>query len=91
MRTQVDWRSGAACRHIYPELFFPEGSAGPALQATDLAKRICGTCPVRVWCLRWALDHGAAFGIWGGLAEGERRDLRHVLAQTRNGQGSQYV
>jgi len=91
MRTQMDWRARAACRHIDPELFFPEGSAGPALQATELAKRICGTCPVQAWCLRWALDNGAAFGVWGGFTEGERRDLRHALAQSRYGQGIRYA
>jgi WhiB family redox-sensing transcriptional regulator len=88
MRTQMDWRSRAACRNIDPELFFPEGSTGPALQATELAKRICGTCPVQTWCLRWALDHRAAFGVWGGHTEDERRSLRHAFAQTSNEQGS---
>ena len=79
MRTQLDWRVCAACRYMDPELFFPEGTAGPALQATDKAKRICGTCPVQARCLLWALDHNAAFGIWGGLTEDERRRLRHAL------------
>ena len=29
--------------------------------------------------LDWALDHGVAFGIWGGLTEDERRAIRGVL------------
>jgi WhiB family redox-sensing transcriptional regulator len=91
MREQTNWRTRAACRHINPELFFPEGTAGPALQVTDLAKRICAMCPVQAWCLNWALDHGAAFGIWGGLTEGERRDLRQALAHPRCRQGSPHV
>ena len=78
MREQENWRMRAACRHSNPELFFPEGTAGPALAAADLAKRTCGTCPVQAQCLNWALDHGAVVGIWGGLSEGERRDFRYV-------------
>ena len=91
MRTQSDWRSRATCRHTDPDLFFPEGSEGPALRATELAKRICSVCPVRERCLLWALDHSAPFGIWGGLTEGERRDLRSALARTRDGQGIRYA
>jgi WhiB family redox-sensing transcriptional regulator len=89
MREQEDWRIRAACRHMNPELFFPEGTTGPALEATGLAKQICGTCPVRARCLDWALGNSPAFGIWGGLSEGERRDLRHRLAEVRHGPGSQ--
>ena len=79
MDEQKDWRTRAACRHIDPELFFPEGTAGPALEAANRAKRICATCPVQARCLNWALDHATAFGIWGGLGESERRDLCHAL------------
>jgi WhiB family transcriptional regulator, redox-sensing transcriptional regulator len=92
MSEPEDWRLRAACRHMNPELFFPEGTAGRALDATGLAKQICGTCPVRAQCLDWALVHSAAFGIWGGLSETERRDLRHPLVQPghgRHGTGSQ--
>jgi hypothetical protein len=35
-----NWRRRAAGRQTDPELFFPEGSAGPALRATDLARRV---------------------------------------------------
>jgi WhiB family redox-sensing transcriptional regulator len=80
MIKQRDWRTHAACRHIDPELFFPEGTTGPALEAASRAKRICARCPVQARCLNWALDHATAFGIWGGLGESERRDLRHSLA-----------
>jgi hypothetical protein len=40
-----DWRDEAACRDSDPELFFPEGTAGPARDQADQAKRICGSCP----------------------------------------------
>jgi len=81
--SEMDWRVQAACRHADPELFFPEGTAGPALQAIAAAKQICFGCPVRARCLDWALDHPAASGIWGGRTEDERRAFRGVPAQRR--------
>jgi WhiB family redox-sensing transcriptional regulator len=72
----TDWRDGAACRHRDPELFFPEGTAGPALRQADQAKRVCQSCPVRTPCLDFALRHGLGFGIWGGVTGEERRVLR---------------
>ena len=68
-----EWRGGAACRHHDPDLFFPEGTAGPALRQVDQAKRVCRSCPVRTPCLGFALRHGVAFGIWGGVTAEERR------------------
>ncbi len=60
------WRDIAACRHHDPELFFPVAAAGLALDQAEQAKQVCQRCPVREPCLRWALDRGVAFGIWGG-------------------------
>ena len=68
----ADWRDGAACRHYDPDLFFPEGTAGPALRQIDQAKQVCQSCPVLVPCLGFALRHGVAFGIWGGTTAEER-------------------
>ena len=73
-----DWRNRAACRYHDPELFFPEGTAGPALRQADQARRICQSCPVQAPCLDFALRHGLAFGIWGGATAGERRDIRRA-------------
>lgn len=77
----TNWRDLAACRHADPELFFPIGSTGPALHQIDQARRICQTCPVQAPCLTSALDHGLAFGIWGGTTEEERRALRGAPVQ----------
>lgn len=75
------WRRAAACRHTDTELFFPEGTAGPALRQADQAKRVCMACPVRAECLGWALRHGVDFGIWGGQDPEQRRALRTLLIQ----------
>jgi Transcription factor WhiB len=52
-------------------VFFPGRgeSAGPA-------RRICESCPVRQQCLSYAISNGIVHGIWGGLAERDRRILR---------------
>ncbi|MFG2144270.1 WhiB family transcriptional regulator [Streptomyces sp. NPDC048696] len=63
--------AGAACTQADPEMFF-DGTPG----AVDMAKQICGSCPVRARCLRLALERGEAFGIFGGLTAEERRDVQ---------------
>lgn len=73
---RFDWRLSAACRNLDPDLFFPIGTAGPAVTEVAEAKRVCLTCPVRTPCLDWALRHYQDFGIWGGTTEAERQALR---------------
>ena len=67
-----EWRGGAACLNHDPDLFFPEGTAGPALRQVDQAKQVCQSCPVLTPCLGFALRHDVAFGIWGGATAEER-------------------
>jgi len=76
------WREEAACRHSDPNLFFPAGNTGAALDNIDAAKAVCGSCPVAEACLRFALATNQDDGIWGGRDEVERRRLRRVW---RNG------
>ncbi|MGH8628304.1 MAG: WhiB family transcriptional regulator [Gammaproteobacteria bacterium] len=68
-----DWRHHAACRGEDPELFFPIGTAGPALLQTSIAKVVCRRCPVCAACLEWATNTAQRYGVWGGLSETERR------------------
>ncbi len=76
-RQPTEWQEDAACRHLDPDLFFPEGTLGGARLQIQEAKRVCGGCPVRGPCLRWALTTGQDAGIWGGMTEEERRRLAH--------------
>jgi WhiB family transcriptional regulator, redox-sensing transcriptional regulator len=80
----MDWRMRAACLHEDPELFFPEWTKGPEI---DRARQVCAGCPVRARCLDWALSHGAAFGIWGGRTEAERRAMRAASAGNQGAPG----
>lgn len=75
------WRRRAACRDEDPELFFPVGSAGPAALAQIAeAKNICASCPVQQACRVFATATRQEYGIWGGLTEDERRQLRWRVA-----------
>ena len=70
------WRNRAACRDTSPELFFPIGTTGVALDQIEAAKRVCGQCAVAGECLEFALATNQEAGVWGGLTEEERRRLR---------------
>ena len=77
----MDWEL-AACRDHDPELFFPVGTHGPALEQLAAAKAVCGTCPLRSTCLQWALETGQEAGVWGGTGEDDRRALRRSGSRT---------
>jgi WhiB family redox-sensing transcriptional regulator len=76
MTAPANWHQDAACRDVDPDLFFPIGTAGPALRQIDEAKRICRACPAQSQCLAWALEHEVTHGVWGGTTQDERRAIR---------------
>ena len=41
---QDDWRAVAACRDTDPDLFFPVGTTGPAIEQIESAKAVCAEC-----------------------------------------------
>jgi WhiB family redox-sensing transcriptional regulator len=82
-RRDVRWRDDAACRVMPPELFFPAGTSGAALENIDAAKAVCNACPVQNACLRFAFETKQEDGIWGGTTEVERRRLRRAWLADR--------
>lgn len=80
-RRNPDWRDQSACRREDPDLFAPDGTTGKWVQVIADAKAICNRCPVRPTCLQWALDTHQESGIWGGLTEDERWQLRRREAR----------
>ena len=70
------WREEAACRDVDTELFFPVGSSPRSVEAAEVAKAICATCPAQVECLKFAVATNQQYGIWGGCDEEERRVIR---------------
>ena len=79
-----EWRAESACKDTDPDLFFPVGTTGPAIEQIDAAKAVCGICPVQSQCLEFALATNQDSGVWGGTSEEERRRLRRQwLARQR--------
>jgi WhiB family transcriptional regulator, redox-sensing transcriptional regulator len=79
-----DWRRSAACRDTDPDLFFPVGTTGQAVDQIEAARAVCCCCDVREPCLEFALVTNQESGVWGGTSEEERRKLRKVwLAERR--------
>jgi len=74
----MDWVKDAGCRAQDPELFFPPANAGPVSAQVEAAKAVCAACVVREECLEWAIRTFQDSGVWGGLAEEERRALRRA-------------
>lgn len=64
------WMADALCRDLPPAVFFPRDGAG-----VEVARRYCATCPVRMECLEYALEHHIDHGVWGGASERERRRI----------------
>jgi WhiB family redox-sensing transcriptional regulator len=72
------WQADAACRGVGAALFFPERGTDVRARVPE-AKAICAGCPVRQECLEYALClpfPQSRYGIWGGLTEKERRQVR---------------
>ncbi|GHE52421.1 WhiB family transcriptional regulator [Streptomyces longispororuber] len=76
--TELAWQEQALCAQTGPEFFFPE----PGSSVRE-AKNICRLCDMRTACLAYALDNDERFGVWGGLSEKERQNLRREKAARR--------
>jgi len=70
------WRAQAACFDRADVNFFPVGSNVLAMRQIEAAKAICAICEVRADCLEYAVRTNQESGIWGGMAEDDRRRYR---------------
>jgi WhiB family redox-sensing transcriptional regulator len=82
---QGPWRSRAACDPSTIEMFFvpDDVPAREARRREQAAKRVCAGCPVRRQCLRYALDAGERYGVWGGLNPAERERVQPPARASR--------
>lgn len=84
-----DWRERSACRDTDPDLFFPVGTTGVAIEQIEAARAVCRSCEAQAQCLEFALATNQESGIWGGTSEEERRKLRKTwLARQRQARQS---
>ena len=72
------WQELANCRGLDPDLFYPNRG-----DSTQDAKRVCRECVVTQECLEYALQNREKLGIWGGMSERERREVRRERAMLR--------
>lgn len=68
----MKWLKRGACVGVPPEMFFPKGSRGGAL---NKARQVCAACPVIEQCQDHAILHEPA-GFWGGMTQDERQNER---------------
>ncbi len=82
-KPDLSWRQDAACRDTSPELFFPVGTTGQAVEQIAEAKAVCMACPSQEPCLEYALASNQDSGVWGGTSEEDRRHLRRTFISRR--------
>jgi len=74
-----DWRHDAECvRYVGLVDFFPSHG-----ESAREAKAVCAMCSVRKECLDYAMRWEQLCGVWGGLSERERRQLRRDRGRDR--------
>jgi WhiB family redox-sensing transcriptional regulator len=79
----MQWLNESRCLTEDPELFFPVGNTGPAVDQIDQAKAVCRECNVATQCLEYAIKENQDTGVWGGLSEDERKSLKRKYARAR--------
>ena len=64
----------ALCAQVDNDVFFPEGQGA----SVRVAKLVCRRCDVQQDCLDYAVKHKIVHGVWGGMADRERRAYRRA-------------
>ncbi|HEX9999464.1 MAG TPA: WhiB family transcriptional regulator, partial [Actinoplanes sp.] len=57
----VEIEANLPCRKFDPDVWFSDSPA-----QLELAKSLCGECPLRVECLAGAVERNEPWGVWGG-------------------------
>jgi WhiB family redox-sensing transcriptional regulator len=58
---RVEVEAELPCRKFDPDLWFSDSPTD-----LELAKSLCGDCPLRVECLAGAVERAEPWGVWGG-------------------------
>jgi WhiB family redox-sensing transcriptional regulator len=75
----ADFRFQGACRDEDPELFFPLSDDPVFDGQVAKARAVCARCPMLQLCREVGMTE--PYGIWGGLTEGERAEIRTAPAR----------
>ena len=67
------WMAEALCAQVDTDVFFPEQGA-----SVQMAKQVCRRCNVQQECLDYAVEHKIIHGVWGGMADRDRRKIRRA-------------
>jgi WhiB family transcriptional regulator, redox-sensing transcriptional regulator len=57
----IELDNGLPCRQYDPDLWFAESPAD-----LEVAKALCGSCPIKAECLAGAIERAEPWGVWGG-------------------------
>ena len=79
--TFVEWQHRSACRGEAGVDFYPpmhHERKHERLARERRATAVCASCPVRLDCLEHAVAADERYGIWGGLTQDERQQLRRT-------------
>lgn len=71
----TSWVADALCAQTDPDAFVAVDRG--RLEYRE-ARKVCAVCPVRVECLRFAVETREPDGMYGGLSPAERRKLWKV-------------
>lgn len=71
VKNTAEWMHDGLCRTSEPELWYSKDK-----HDQRAAKQVCAKCPVRKDCLDYGLSIRDMHGVWGGLDEKQRKDLR---------------
>jgi WhiB family transcriptional regulator, redox-sensing transcriptional regulator len=78
----TEWMADALCLEVGADLWYPEPGA-EGLKTINLAKKVCGMCPVQAECLAHALATREPHGIWGGVTAKNRRGMTTTVTAKR--------
>jgi len=80
MHYDVSWQDKSKCIDEDPEFFFPSDSKQGIEQAVK-AKAFYQSCPVKMKCLEFSIRENMEYGVYGGLTEQDRQELKHKYMQ----------
>lgn len=100
-RSDMDWVTGKEpCAKFYAETRF-DAWYGPdeddldhtpgimRKEVSDIARKVCRPCPVKLECLTFAFEHNETSGIWGGLTPYDRTRLKTKVRAERAAKAKQ--